>query len=106
MTIATAKPAEDGVGFIVTLDDGTVLNVPDDGANRHRKELQEWLDDGNTLDPADPLLPPPTLDEIYDQTILNQRVLKALALALNDGSFVPGSNVTNVQLKAIVKAKM
>ena len=104
--IASAKPAQDGVGFIVTLDDGTVLNVPDDFANRHRRALAEWLDDGNTLDPADPAPPPATLDEIYDQTILNQRVLKALALALNDGSFVPGDNLTNAALKAIVKAKM
>ncbi len=106
MTIATAKPAQDGVGFIVTLDDGTVLTVPDDFANRHRRALQEWLDDGNTLGPADPPPPAPTLDEIYDQTILNQRVLKALALALNDGSFVPGSDLSNAQLKAAIKAKM
>jgi len=30
--------------------------------------------------------------------------MKALILALNDGSFVPGQNLTNAQLKAIIKA--
>jgi len=34
------------------------------------------------------------------------KTLKALGLALNDGSFVPGSNYTNTQLKAIIKAKL
>jgi len=104
--IASAKPNQDATGFLVTLDSGAVLNVPDDFANRHRRALQEWLDDGNALGPADPAPPGPTLDDIYDQTILNQQVLKALALALNDGSFVPGDNLTNAALKAIVKAKM
>jgi hypothetical protein len=32
--------------------------------------------------------------------------MKALVLALNDGSFVPGQNLTNVQLKAIIKAHL
>ena len=50
--------------------------------------------------------PPPTLDEIYDRTIQTERVLKAVVLALNDGSFLPGLKKTNAQLKAIIKAKM
>ncbi len=50
--------------------------------------------------------PPPTLDEIYDQTIQNQKVLKALVLCLNDGSIVPGANVTKSALKTAIKAKM
>jgi len=33
-------------------------------------------------------------------------ILKALVLALNDGSLVPGSNYTNQQLKQIIKAKL
>ncbi len=106
MAIASAKPAQEGTSFIVTLDDGTVLNVPDDGANRHRKELQAWLDDGNTLDPADPAPPAPTLDEIYDEFIRVQRAFKGYVLAINDGSIVPGSNMTGAQLKAAVEAKM
>lgn len=32
--------------------------------------------------------------------------LKAFALALNDGTFVPGSNYTPAQIKQIVKDKM
>ena len=34
------------------------------------------------------------------------RVLKAVILALNDGSFVPGSNYTPVQLKTIIRGKL
>ncbi len=106
MTIQSAKPTADGDGFIVTLDDGTVLSVPNDPANRHRQLLQDWLDDDNTLDPADPPPPPPTNDEIYDQVIQNQKVFKGYVLTINDGSIVPDSNMTGAQLKAAVKAKM
>lgn len=34
------------------------------------------------------------------------RVLKAVVLSLNDGSFVPNSGYTNSQLKNIIKAKL
>ena len=50
--------------------------------------------------------PPPTASEIYDQTIQNQAVLKALVLCLNDGSIVPGANVTDAALKTAIKAKL
>ena len=106
MTIQSAKPNTDGGGFIVTLDDGTTISVPDDLSNRHKQELQTWLDDGNTLGPADPPTPAPTNDEIYDRVIQNRKVFKAYVLAINDGSIVPGTNMTNVQLKTAVKAKM
>ncbi len=49
---------------------------------------------------------PPTKDEIYDQVLQNQKVFKAYVLAINDGSIVPGSNMTGAQLKAAVKAIM
>ena len=35
----------------VTYDDGQVMHVPNDLANRHRRELQEWLAEGNTISP-------------------------------------------------------
>lgn len=38
--------------------------------------------------------------------ILNEPGLKALILAMNDGSFVPDSGYTNAQLKTIIKAKL
>ena len=106
MSIQSAKPNQDGSGFIVTLLDGTEQHVPNDLKNRHRQLLQEWLDDGNTLDSADPSPPPPTNDEIYDQVIQNEKVFKGYVLAVNDGSIVPGSDMTNAALKAAVKAKM
>lgn len=54
----------------------------------------------------EPPPPPPTLDDIYDAVLKNERGFKALVLALNDGSFVPGSNRTPAQLRAIIKAKL
>ena len=45
-------------------------------------------------------------DEKDDRAAEQLQSLKALVLALNDGSFVPGSNHTNAQLKAIIKAKL
>ncbi len=104
--IISAKPNQAGTGFIVILDDGTELHVPDDMVNRHRRLLQVWLDAGNTLDPADPPPPPPTNDQLYDQVIQNQKVFKGYVLAVNNGSIVPGSNMTGAQLKAAVKANM
>lgn len=38
--------------------------------------------------------------------LLNNRALKAYILCVNDGSIVPGSNMTAAQLKAAIKAKM
>lgn len=104
--ITSAKPTIDGTGFLVTLTDGTVLHVPDDTSNRHRRALQEWTDAGGTLDPADPPPVPPTNEEIYDMVIQNQKVLKGYVLSINDGSVVPGSNMTGAQLKTAVKANM
>lgn len=95
-----------GSGFIVTLSDGTILHVPDDFANSDRQAVQEWVDDGGIVAPADPAPSPLTNDEIYDQVIQNQKVFKAYVLALNDGSVVPGSNMTGAQLKTAIKAKM
>ena len=49
---------------------------------------------------------PLTSAEVYDQTMQNNKLLRALVLALNDGSLIPGANATGVQLKAVIKAKM
>jgi len=40
------------------------------------------------------------------QIILNEPGLKAYALCINDGTIVPGANMTAAQLKAAVKAKL
>lgn len=48
----------------------------------------------------------PTNEEIYDATVQNQKLLKAVVLSLNDGTFVPGANISNAALKAIIVAKM
>jgi hypothetical protein len=50
--------------------------------------------------------PPPTNDEIYDEVIQNHKVLKALVLCLNDGTIVPGANVSGAELKSAIKDKM
>ncbi len=106
MTIQSAKPNQDSTGFITTLTDGTEVHVPDDMSSRHRQMLQEWLDAGNTLDPMNPIPPPPTNDEIYDQVIQNQKVLKAVVLSINDGTLVPGADAAGGTLRSIIKANM
>lgn len=49
---------------------------------------------------------PLTNDELFDLILQGQKTLKAVVLCLNDGSFVPGTNYTNAQIKSIVTAKM
>lgn len=46
-----------GRSIHVTLDDGREIDVPDDMANRHRRMVAEWVDEGNTIAPADPPTP-------------------------------------------------
>ncbi len=64
MAIQTVKNTIGG-GYVVTLMDGTVLHVPNDPANRHFQEVQDWIALGNTPDPADP---PPGVDKISPLT--------------------------------------
>ena len=105
MTIQAVKEALHG-GYVVTLDSGTIVHVPNDPLNGHYRAVQDWTALGNTPDPADPPPPPPTNDEIYDAFIQTQKAFKGYVLAINDGSIVPNSNMTGAQLKAAVKAKM
>lgn len=65
-----------------------------------------WFYDGTTFSPPLPPAPPPTNDEIYDKVIQGQEVFKGYVLAINDGSIIPGSNMTGAQIKTAVKAKM
>lgn len=46
--------------------------------------------------------------ENYLEATLNspRDILKALVLCINDGSIVPGANVSNAALKAAIKAKL
>lgn len=75
-------------------------------ARRQPGVAEEFLADDNAEVQAFRNPPPPTNDEIYDQTLQNSALLKALVLCLNDGSIVPGANVTGAQLKSAIKAKM
>jgi hypothetical protein len=77
-----------------------------EGLTRWPNGSTEFLPDSDPEVDAFNNPPPPTLDEIYDQTIQNQQVLKALAVCLNDGSIVPGANVSGAVLKTAIKAKM
>lgn len=76
-------------------------------ANRQPGYAEELLDNDHPDVVAFNAPPPPlTVDQIYDQTVQNERLLKAVILAINDGSLTVGSNRTNAQLKSILKAKM
>lgn len=50
--------------------------------------------------------PVPSDEDVYNSMLKHQRAFKAYILAVNDGSIVPGSNMTGAALKAAVKAKM
>lgn len=73
---------------------------------RQQGIAEEFLPDNDAEVVAFRNPPPPTNDEIYDRTIQNQALLKALVLSINDGSIVPGANVSNARLKSAIKAKM
>lgn len=60
----------------------------------------------SVANPGPPSPTPPTLDEIYDNTLLTQKVLRAVVLALNDGTLPIATNKTGPQLRAIIKARM
>lgn len=71
-------------------------------------DLQVWLLT-NTPDPeVNPIVvnDNPTVDDVYDDLLLTNRIVKALIEALNDGTFVPGSNYTNQQIKNGLKNRL
>ena len=50
MTISSVIYTDiDQEGVKVTYDTGDILHVPVDTGNRHYQEVQEWVDDGNTI---------------------------------------------------------
>ncbi len=75
MDINTVETQEDG-SFKVTTDGGDVLFVPDNPGNRHRIEIQEFVDDGGVISPF--VAPPATTDA--------ERI--ALILAVDSGAVV------------------
>lgn len=57
--IESAMWDETGKMIKVTMTDGTVMWVPDDMANRHRQELEEWqTQEGGTIQAYVPEAPP------------------------------------------------
>ena len=92
--------------------EGSTFNIPEPEIKKRPIDLVEPTITPlvalvpNTPEPEDPPPPPQTLDEVYDQAIQNSKVLKAVILALNDGTFVPGSNYTNAQIKNRIKGKI
>lgn len=87
----------------VERDGGTVVGLY---ANKQPGLPEEFLDDNDPEVVAFRNPPPPTNDDIYNLTIQNQKVLKAIVLSINDGTLVPGAAVSNATLKAIIKANM
>lgn len=49
---------------------------------------------------------PPTNDEIYDNVIQREKVLNAIILSLNDGTLIPGANISNAAIKAVIRNNM
>src|SRR4051812_48919165 len=83
--------------------DDNFIAVPNATASIGWKMVGQTFVDPN---PPPPPLPIPTVDEIYDQVLRDQRVVKAIVMAINDGTLIVGGNKTGAQLKSIIKAKM
>lgn len=95
--------------FVIETDGALVRSIPVAPGNGDWDRIANWVESGQaTIAAYVPPLPPTplTLDQIYDDMLTTNRVVKALVLAINDGSLVPGSNKTPAQLRAIIKAKM
>lgn len=52
--ITSAKFNFGGNSIHVILDNGEEMDVPDDLDNRHRRQLEEWIDEGNIIASANP----------------------------------------------------
>lgn len=89
----------------VKIDIGTIVPINADG---EPGEMLKRALAANGMAKPDPFLPDPdpTLDQIYDAELQNSRIVKALVLAINDGSLTVGGNRNPAQLRAIIKAKM
>ena len=92
-------------------------HIPNSDDNRHWREYQGWLSEGNTPEPADTPPPPTVQDELNAldaENMLTQRNLRefilltteAIKVATNnavDLSQLPGvANVANVEARAAV----
>ncbi len=78
--------------YIATIN-GIEYGVPDDMNNRHRRKIQEWIDEGNTPEPAsDPPLPLTASEEIARQN----RVIRALIKVIATLEGVPTSTIVNM----------
>ena len=56
MNITLAQYIADDEGnnsSITAVIDGVTMSVPLDPANRHYQAIQEWVDEGNTIEEAD-----------------------------------------------------
>ncbi|NIP99029.1 MAG: hypothetical protein GWM98_00190 [Nitrospinaceae bacterium] len=60
--IASAQFTESGM-IRVVMNDGREFDVPDDMANRHRRQLAAWVAEGHSIAPADPV-PLPARQEL------------------------------------------
>jgi hypothetical protein len=58
MKIISAKYVKDKLSnendvIVVTNDEGITMSVPLDEGNRHYRQIQEWVAEGNTIEEAD-----------------------------------------------------
>jgi len=78
--ITTVKIQEHG--YLINED----MLVPFDPDNRHYQQVQEWIADGNTPDPADLTPIPSTPQEEFDARLVSDPVLRALVDQLEEDS--------------------
>ena len=77
--IISAQLTESG-GYKVKLASGSLLDVPNNSANRHYKMVKEWISDGGVVDPY--IAPTPSTDDEMFQKLIQNDQFRALIMAL------------------------
>ena len=86
----------DGVIQIVDFP-GCIPSQPDQ--DLWTQEYNDWVASGGLLDAENDQM-------ITDFISQNRNIMKAIVIALNKGTLIPGAGVTGAELKAIIKAEL
>lgn len=88
----------------VTRENGSITGV----FGRPQYADQEMLpnDDAEIVAFLEAINAEPSNELLYDQSLQQNKVLRALITALNEGALTPGLSITETELKAIICSKM
>ena len=89
----------------ITYENDLVRTAPVDEKNLHYAAVKMWVKSGGTV--GDYQTPPETTPETnYSQLLQSNHLLKVVIQSINDGSFVPGGNLSDTELRDVFKNKL